>query len=120
MPQATGTQSVDANNRVITTPYTISAVDATGTPVPSPLVAQTTTPKAIIIPAGAIWMNIAPVALARFGTNATLDGSSAAKSYAYAPANVVTRIPVAGAGTIYLAADASTVTISFWFETLGS
>ena len=99
MPQALGTQSTDSNNRVITTPFTIQAVDATGSPVPSPLASQSVTPKAIVIPAGAVWMNIAPVALARFGTNATLDGSSAAKAYALAPANVVTRIPVAGAGT---------------------
>ena len=114
----TKTAPRDGNAAVLQIAAKIQSFDATGTPVLSPKTSVGTTPQPFVVPDGAVDMVIRCTGTFRYGTNATLDGTSVAKTYMLGGANADTHFPCRDVATIYVAADSGTVTVYFMFQML--
>lgn len=109
-----GGQPDDGNHVAIPVAAGIQTSDATGSPVTSPI-AFPTTQTTLTVPLNAIALNVMPL------TNTINVGevSSSVTTYLTCPTGVVTRIPCARMGSIFIKANTGAATGStFWFEIL--
>lgn len=114
----TGFLPHDLNRNAIPLAAKLQFEDGTGTPVVSPKTAVGTTPQAFVVPAKAVSLTFRTSADARYGDNATLDGSGTGKGYKTASGGSDVFYPCANAGTVYIRAETGTVTVEFLFEML--
>lgn len=108
----------DGNNNAIQVPSTWQPYDGASSPVLSPKtnIGTSGSAQAFTPPAGALYFIFQSSAAAFVGLGATLDGSTAAKSYKKVAATTDYRIPCAAGTVIYICAASGTVDVDFFFE----